>query len=468
MRKEGKHIDEVFREGLMNLNVIPPAGAWETVEQKISRRKTFVAPLLRLAAASLLLMTIIGSFWLIFLRKPMDRDLADQPGLSDKTTVVKPVTPVPGQMAKTGKQKQTERPAFPEEKNTVVQSQSLETWQPLAGVRPEIQQGEVGTAGPEQPARAKELSNEVEPMTTEPMRVLQAEISPLPTNPEMSLAYRRTLLAEYPGPADKFTEESQAKGDWSIGGNFGPFYTYRTLAATEPNYSRYLNNQESGLMNYSGGLTVFYSGKNGRFSIQTGLGYARIGQVADDIIAFRSIKTGDFALLQAKGNDYIHVSEGRLGYDEHPVFIANRTSPDGMEQADYLLTQVGTGLYETVNVSLKQDIRMLEIPLLLRYNLLDKDIDLSVLGGVGSSILLEGKSLIAYGGDETLLGRTADLRRANLNGIFGLGFSYKVSGALSLHLEPTLKYYLNPVNKYSSVRAHPYSVGVYSGVSWTF
>ena len=468
MRKEGKHIDEVFREGLMNLNVIPPAGVWETVEQKISPRKTFVAPLLRLAAASLLLMTIIGSFWLIFLRKPMDRDLADQPGLSDKTNVVKPVTTVPRQKAITAEQTQAVPPALPEENNTVVQGRSPETLQPLVDIGAEIQQDEVSPAGPEQPGQAGELSHEVERLTTEPMRVLQAEISSIPANPEMLLAYRPAVFTEYPGSADRLTEESKAKGAWSIGGNFGPFYTYRTLAATDLNYSRYLNNQESGLMNYSGGLTVFYSGKNGRFSIQTGLGYARIGQVADDIIAFRSIKTGEFALLQAKGNAYIHVSEGRLGYDEHPVFIANRTSPDGMEQADYLLTQVGAGLYETVNVSLKQDIRMLEIPLLLRYKLLDKDLGLNVLGGVGSSILLEGKSLIAHDGDEILLGSTTDLRRANLNGIVGLGVSLKVSGAVSLHLEPTLKYYLNPVNKYSSVRAHPYSVGVYSGVSWTF
>jgi hypothetical protein len=45
---------------------------------------------------------------------------------------------------------------------------------------------------------------------------------------------------------------------------------------------------------------------------------------------------------------------------------------------------------------------------------------------------------------------------------------YSLSKKLTLNLEPTFRYYLNPFNDVTGLRAHPYSFGVFSGVAYKF
>ncbi|NOY37646.1 MAG: PorT family protein [Chlorobi bacterium] len=467
MKREDKHIDEVFREGLIDLNVTPPADVWETVEQRISRRKFNFIPVYRLAAASVLLTMIIGSFWLIFLRKPVDRNLADQPVLSNDTqTISKPVTPVQAGKktvtAVTSREREIKQVASEPRPAEVRNSETQTVNAPAHETQPVI------AAMVVLPENKTQVVQEYTGKNQDVFTVLAARSQVLEAPIDLSVKRKAVPAWSMLPQTGDIAEATSSKAQWSIGGNFGPFYTYRTLTSKDNYYISYLNTQENGVVAYAGGFTVNYSKGKSRFSVQTGVNYARMGQMADEVIAFKSIKTGELALLETKGNEFIHVSEGRLAYDENPVFIANQTSPAGMDQSDFLLTRVGSGLYETVGVRLKQDFEFVEIPIILRYNLLDAGFGVNLLGGIGSSFLVSGKSLVLSGSDVIPLGNTADLRTANLNGIVGVGMSYKISKSFSFRLEPTLKYYLNPLNKYSSVHAHPYSIGVYSGLCLSF
>ncbi len=51
----------------------------------------------------------------------------------------------------------------------------------------------------------------------------------------------------------------------------------------------------------------------------------------------------------------------------------------------------------------------------------------------------------------------------------GMGMEYSITNNLSLNLEPTFRYYLNPFNNVAGLNnLHPYSFGIFSGLSYKF
>jgi hypothetical protein len=60
------------------------------------------------------------------------------------------------------------------------------------------------------------------------------------------------------------------------------------------------------------------------------------------------------------------------------------------------------------------------------------------------------------------------LNPLTLSSSLGMGMEYNISGKLSLNLEPTFRYYLNPFSVTTGSFIHPYSFGIFSGVSYKF
>ena len=462
MKEKGKHIDEVFRERLSDLNVTPPADAWRVIESSVHRRKmrSFYIP--RLVAASLLLFVLTGSLWLIFLRKPSDKGLADQPVFSTQ----------PNKTATYPKQPASVTP----QNNTAITTTQVVKPQPPEKAE-KIPTYKPGFILPVEKTRENHGEAVAVTASSMPENLSLVFLSPkhnvvLFGEKEMTCSLEGKLLLTETQPAllpvsPVLKNQPVKKGTWGIGGDFGPVYAYRHLAESSPILSSYLNKSENGIISFAGNFSFFYKGTK-HFSVQSGLGYYRLGQEVNDVIAFRMIKSGQLAVLESKGNDFIHVSEGELGYSGTPVFVANRKSPGGNDQVDFLLIRLGTGLYEPVDVQLKQELEFVEIPLLLRYSIIDRTLGLSVIGGMGTSFLVKGQTSLISDEGTTFLGDMYDLKKTNVNGTFGLGFSYKLSSSMQFRLEPTLKYYLNPVFKSPDISTHPYSIGIFSGMSFYF
>ncbi len=478
MKEKGKHMDEVFREGLSDLNVTPPADVWEVVENSIHRRKVIFSLIPRLAAASLLLFVLTGSLWLIFLRKPLDKGLADQPVFSPQQSKTQSIS------GETGKQSpaKTISSLGREKEKSGQQAEATEK----QGYSQAKQQGPLASRGTGSPAISSPVAARIgiEPVntaTTIPVAVLttthkikfvlliprDANLLNRPQN-ILSLAWRAEKPQFVEMPLSPVVNKQERKqGVWGMGGELGPVYAYRNLASGSPYFIAYLNNEENGMVSFAGNLSVFYQ-RNKRFSFQSGVSYYHLGQVSRDVIAFRRIKSGDLAYLRTKGNEFIHVSDGKIGYNGTPLFVANRMNPSGNDQTEYLLNRLGTGLYEPVDVHLKQDMEFVEIPFLVRYKLVDRALGVNLIGGMGSSFLLKGQASVVSQKGETVLGNLYDLRKANINGTLGVGFSYRITSNFQLRIEPTFKYYLNPIYRNADIATHPYSVGVFSGVSIFF
>jgi len=67
-----------------------------------------------------------------------------------------------------------------------------------------------------------------------------------------------------------------------------------------------------------------------------------------------------------------------------------------------------------------------------------------------------------------LIGKTKDMESVAYSGSLGLGLKYGLSKRFYLNVEPRIKYYLNSLNSNSSVSYKPYTIGVYTGLSYQF
>ncbi|KKK88583.1 hypothetical protein LCGC14_2741670, partial [marine sediment metagenome] len=79
---------------------------------------------------------------------------------------------------------------------------------------------------------------------------------------------------------EEFGDEGFSDYDkWAIGGQVAPIYSYRNLGPSQADAlyaTSYLNDIESGVVSYAGGVNLNYSPAR-RFSIQSGLNYYRMG-----------------------------------------------------------------------------------------------------------------------------------------------------------------------------------------------
>ena len=67
-----------------------------------------------------------------------------------------------------------------------------------------------------------------------------------------------------------------------------------------------------------------------------------------------------------------------------------------------------------------------------------------------------------------MIGSTEGVNMFSVSSSLGMGMEYKVSGKLSLNLEPTFRYYMNSFNNVTGSHFHPYSFGIFSGISYKF
>jgi hypothetical protein len=123
---------------------------------------------------------------------------------------------------------------------------------------------------------------------------------------------------------------------------------------------------------------------------------------------------------------------------------------------------------QPVNNSLNQNFSYLEFPVILRYKLIDKTIGINLIGGLSYNLLVHNSVYTTLDGNIYPVGDTKGLNPLSLSSSLGMGMEYNVSSKLSLNLEPTFRYFLNPFSVTTGTFIHPYSFGIFSGVSYKF
>ena len=123
---------------------------------------------------------------------------------------------------------------------------------------------------------------------------------------------------------------------------------------------------------------------------------------------------------------------------------------------------------QPINNSLNQNFSYLELPVILRYKIVDKTIGINLIGGLSYNLLVHNSVYTTVDGTKYPIGDTNGLNPLTLSSSLGMGMEYNFSDKLSLNLEPTFRYYLNPFSDTTGSFIHPYSFGIFSGVSYKF
>nr|MBD3623139.1 outer membrane beta-barrel protein [Sunxiuqinia sp.] len=222
-----------------------------------------------------------------------------------------------------------------------------------------------------------------------------------------------------------------------------------------------------------GGISVEYKTQK-RWSVQSGVYYSKLGQTSSnqafrteglysDVVSGETLR-GEAAYFNTavavkSGEMLMNTAAGVVAIDRLPT---NARLSSGFET---LAADDGILLTQT---EFEQNFEYIEIPLILRYQLLDATFDLQLLGGLNTSVLV-GNNAYAnsqYGNER--IGETRDMNAVNYSTSFGFGLGYGLSDKISLRVEPQVKYFLGSLNSNANVNFKPYTIGIYTGLSYQF
>ncbi|MGF1559089.1 MAG: outer membrane beta-barrel protein [Flavobacteriaceae bacterium] len=242
-------------------------------------------------------------------------------------------------------------------------------------------------------------------------------------------------------------------GKWSAGPSIAPVY-FSAIGEGSPVHSTFVPNSKSGNTNLSYGLTVAYE-INPKLSIRSGVHKVDYGYRTNDVQFAASSE------ISATGQiDNINYSTTAKN-----LVVVSNTSEMGVYEG-FSNSDV-SALSTAQNGVLSQQFGYLEVPIELEYALINSKIGVNVIGGV-SSLFLTGNSISLTSGElTTTVGEANNMNNINLSANAGFGINYKFTPKVRLNIEPVFKYQLNTFSDTDGT-FQPFSVGVYSGLSFRF
>ena len=269
-------------------------------------------------------------------------------------------------------------------------------------------------------------------------------------------------------PTDPFPfmeEEKKRDPRWMIGAAVSPLYSYRDAEAE----AMPSNPGESGLLSYSTGIHVRYR-RNSRLAFETGVYYNKTGIA----IGAPEIK------IFSRSQDYMApgVFSGEVEITTMNNSVGNIVAYSGdiymngykvnAENGSGALSSVVADDFQASESGIEQHLDYLELPFNLRYSVIDRTIELQLVGGMSTNFLVNNYVSMDGPSGREEIGYLTNLNTVNLSGNAGLGMIYHVSRKFSFLLEPRFRYFLNSVNDSSLPSTRPYSLGIYTGLNYTF
>lgn len=261
--------------------------------------------------------------------------------------------------------------------------------------------------------------------------------------------------------------EKRKKPHWLVGAQVSPAYSVNRSSHASDYANDMLNSSSNTPVELGGGLSVEYkTGK--RWSLQSGVFYAGLGQSSGN----SSVSNRQLDAFAESGAEFFNapanIMASTMTVNSKAGVIELDGVPAGMELATNMEDKTLASAVVGSDARFVQNFQYLEIPLYLRYSLIDARFDVELMGGVSSNVLIGNDTYLENSTGKSLVGKTQGMQDISYSGTFGLGLKYGVSNRIFLNLEPRVKYYLNSLNTNSSVTYKPYTIGVYTGISYQF
>lgn len=439
MVKNESHIDVLFREGLKDIEVLPPESVWENIKPAAGKRANRV--ILFRIAAGLAILVSLGMMAYMFTSLPdtggrnqmASGDGNDLSNLFDAGYIGLNVRTA--ELAETG---QDEDQAVGITRNTEVPDEDITDNTPFlinytSGVKlDDTQKPASGLYG------LAEYDDNVKLKTRQP-------------------AFIASGLSSV-----ELAEETAKERKWRFGAMISP--TYLSSNSGSQGFSPAGVDNESAILSYSGGFSVSYK-MTGRLSIQSGFYYSSLSRRVEGVASY----SGFSAFASSKSGTIfgVNTSSGTVNSTNNDVYLADIASS---RINDYSLYDNFDPLKSDLipfGSQLKQSFEYLEIPLLLKYKIIDGKMDFNVLGGMSYNFLIANNAwAIGDEGSSILLGTTEGLENLIFSSSLGLSMEYDLNEKLTFNLEPQLRYFLNSGGDLGS--GNPYTFGVFSGMHFRF
>jgi hypothetical protein len=443
MDDRGANIDIVFRNGLKDFEVLPPPEAWDNIRPVLKvKQKPFL--LLRAAALIAVLMTMS------FFAYRWSREIPSEPDnyvLALNEEVVSPgIFPSIDQPLKIAVEESI--PPGKISKSQIIVIENI----PENVIQPE---------------REKDSSPEVAYLK----ETNSYSINNSKSYDGLSLASfnsSQKIVFNLEESNQQYLPETSTLNStdrWSIAAMASPTY-YSRFNSGRDELSKQMMASEQPLISYSGGVAFSYQ-VNKRFSIQSGLYYSSLGQDLEGINSFGGFQKYDYT--KGGRNFEVLTTSGTIYTNNPDVFL----SANGM--GDKVLTNYNNDVFDPekaslqyINNTIRQTFSYLELPVVVRYKVVDKMIGVNLIGGVSYNMLVQNSVYTVTASGKYPIGKTEGLNPVSLSSSLGMGMEYSFSDKLSLNLEPTFRYYLNPFSESAGSKFHPYSFGIFSGISYKF
>lgn len=435
-------LEQQFRAALDDVAVTPPNGMWDRIDAGLTTRR-IRRQRLRICssvAAAAVVLFFVGLWW------PASDTVLPDHSLSSTLPVAATET------------KQEAEPLPLEELTTVtVITTPKERQQPLAQVTDSPDPERLVQTTDHVPATlAYSLPDDYIPLTS------KGAIQNLIAYNKLRGIDRAGVVAATSAPVRK-PEKSKpqkpqkpARVSYSMGGYISPAYATGDFGSDgESALARvYDRDQLSGIFSVNGGLS-FAVNTGKRLSLETGIGYSRIGQKTSNASVYIPVQASE----EFVENTEVLTPLGSLRSNKQNAVVT-------------IIDKYTEVLHDVRNESLgtiEQQFGTLDIPLHLRYFLNEKQrVRVSVSGGLNANIVVDNRSYLSYNGSKENIGKTEDIRPFNLSTHLGLGVEYPITSAVSFRFEPGFRYYLQSISRNDDINFKPYSFTLATGIGIHF
>lgn len=430
------NIDIVFRNGLKNLEVLPPADVWDNIPpMPVRQSRLRIISGIAAGVATLVSLSLLATWYVRNNSTPLLLSEVTAPGrdIRDVSLDIAKAAPVT-------------RPAEARIVNLPA------------------------TTAPSEPAGLSDMPAMEEAPTELIAYADLPERDVLPDEPVQLFSDEITIInaGRFEGAGENLKttlpDLKGAKADqrFLLGASLSPAMGF-SRSGDDARLAELINSEKSRPA-YTTGVSVAYRISD-RLSIQSGIGLSSIGQTISDVAVYAglsdyysvkssylySVETAAGLILAGNTDLYLADSKARVG----TLIPGNMADP-----SKYRLTQVGSDI--------QQVFRYLELPVMIRYKLIDRKVGLNVSGGVAYGFLVDNSAYTGEGSDLIRIGHTEGVSNFNLSSQLGLGMEYNISHKLIFNLEPVFRYYVTPLSEISGSLYKPYSVGFSSGFFFKF
>ncbi|NQU87749.1 MAG: outer membrane beta-barrel protein [Mariniphaga sp.] len=471
MNKNEQNLDKIFRDKLEGHSVTPPFGSWENIQNglKKNKRKGTIIFYRAIAVAAVVVAAIIGG-WLLNNSSNQNVPLAENE--------IEKVTPANQDTTVDNVESQEQNENIPvsdlsENKTLIAEvdnnSQEINSENDIISRLSTESNVAVAVTKPRNNSRFNLIGSIKAFIKTGTTSEKLKSISEKEYNLIQNLSEKDKELIAFNSVNNNATDLDKNK--WEVGLRVSPGYSSQNTSHSEYYSQNMTYSNSEGNTDITGGVSVEFKAAK-HWSIESGIYYSQNGQQSGNSLQLFSTRENISFDKASVAADYfntpVEIKQGKMSMNSSAGVIEFSQTPENAELSATLDSESNLSNTLLTNSQFSQVFDFIEIPVLLKYNLIDKKIAIDLIGGLSANWIIGNNVYMGEGNNKENIGKTADISKLNYSGTVGVGVDYALGKRLSVSVEPRVNYYLKSINKNEAINYKPYRIGIYTGINYNF